>query len=208
MTCRYFMAALLALFSISAAADVILSGVFPGRAAIIAVDGADPRSVRIGQTHAGITVISVDKDRAVIDANGKRRTLLIGQYTAAQGPREIALLSSDTRGHFFAQGSVNGKSVRFVVDTGATLIVLPAADARRLAIDYRSGQASTTRTANGPATAWRVKLDSVKVGDIELKDIDAAIIESGLDIALLGMSFLNRVEMHRAGQTMTLLKRF
>lgn len=202
------MAAVLALVSASAAAEVVLVGVVPGKAAILAVDGAEPRTVRVGQKLGEVSVVSVGKDRAVIEAGGKRKTLLVGQYSAARGGRETALLSSDPRGHFFALGSVNGGPVRFVLDTGASYIVLPAAEARRLAIDYRKGQAGVTQTANGPATAWRIRLDSVRVGNIELANIDAAVVETGLDVSLLGMSFLNRVDMRREGQIMTLTRRF
>ncbi len=205
---RYSIAALLLFASASASADVVLVGVFPGKAAILAVDGAEARSIRVGHTIGAILVVAVDKDRAVIETGGKRKTLLIGQYSAPPSERASATLSSDSRGHFLIQGSVNGAPTRFVVDTGATLVVLPSSEARRLGVEYRRGHAGTTQTANGPATAWRIKLDSVKIGAIEIRNLDAAVVESGLDIALLGMSFLNRVEMHREGPTMTLLKRF
>ena len=64
------------------------------------------------------------------------------------------------------------------------------------------------QTANGPAPAYRVRLDRVKLGDIELNGVEGMVIEQGLGIALLGMSFLNRVEMRRDGQLMTLIRRF
>lgn len=204
----YFMAVVLTLASAQAAAEVVLVGIFPGKAAILALDGAEPRAVRVGQKLGGILVVSAERDRAVIDVEGKRKTLLIGQYTASPSARESALLSSDSRGHFLANGSVNGGPIRFVVDTGATLVVLPAAEARRLAIDYRKGRSGVTQTANGPVNAWRVKLDTVKVGEIEINDIEAAVIESGLEIALLGMSFLNRVDMRQEGGRLTLTRRF
>jgi aspartyl protease family protein len=98
--------------------------------------------------------------------------------------------------------------VRFLVDTGATSIVLPARDAERLGIDYRKGRRAITQTANGPVSVYRVNLTTVRLGDIELQAVDAVVIEQGLDIALLGMSFLNRVEMKRDGATMTLIRRF
>lgn len=202
------MAVVLALASLGARADVALVGVFPGKAAILAVDGAEPRAVRVGQKLGDVRVVSVEKDRAVVEAGGKRRTLLLGQHSSPRHASETAVLQADARGHFFAQGSVNGAPMRFVVDTGATYIVLPAAEARRLAIDYRKGQAGPTQTANGTARAWRIRLDSVKVGDIELAHIDAAVVESQLDVSLLGMSFLNRVDMRREGQTMILTRRF
>ena len=98
--------------------------------------------------------------------------------------------------------------MRFLVDTGATVIALPASEARRLGIDYRAGKRGMVQTANGPASVYSVKLDSVKVGAIELTLVDAMVIEQGLETPLLGMSFLNRVEMRRDGQTMTLIRRF
>ena len=95
-----------------------------------------------------------------------------------------------------------------LVDTGASMVALPASDALRLGINYKIGQRITVNTANGVAAAYRIKLDSVKVGDIELRQIDAVIHETGLPYALLGMSFLNRTDMRRDGEQMTLTRRF
>src|SRR5204863_6727546 len=99
-------------------------------------------------------------------------------------------------------------SVRFLVDTGATAVSLSASDATRLGIDYRKGQPSLMGTANGSAVAYQVKLDTVRVGNIILSNVDAAVLEGQMPFALLGMSFLNRMEMKRNGQTMVLTKRF
>jgi len=126
----------------------------------------------------------------------------------AASDRQSVTLAADPRGHFFMDGAVNGNPMRFLVDTGATVVALPAADARRLGLDYRKGQPGFTNTAGGVVQAYRIKLDRVRLGDIELNAVDAVVIERGLDIALLGMSFLNRVEMKREGQTMTLIRRF
>ncbi len=64
-------------------------------------------------------------------------------------------------------------------------------------------------TANGMATAYALKLDTVRVGDIVLNNVDAAVMEGNpMPFALLGMSFLNRMEMKREGQTMVLIRRF
>lgn len=193
------------------AADVQLIGTFGDQAAVLSVDGGEPKTLRPGQRFGGVSVISVGKDRATVEIDGKRRTLQRGQHYssgAAADGRQSVVLAADTRGHFLAEGSINGGSVRFILDTGATSIALPAADAARLGIDYRKGRPALIHTANGPAPAWRVKLDSVRVGGIELHNVDALVLEQGLDAALLGMSFLNRVEMHRDGETMTLRRRF
>jgi aspartyl protease family protein len=106
------------------------------------------------------------------------------------------------------QGQINGGSVRMLLDTGATMIALPASEAVRLGIDYRKGQVAYLNTANGTVPAYQVKLNTVKVGDIEINQVDAVVQEQGLPIILLGMSFLNRTEMRRDGQQMVLTKRF
>ena len=87
-------------------------------------------------------------------------------------------------------------------------IAIPASDADRLRIDYRKGRLSTTRTAGGPITVYLVTLDSVRVGGIELQNIEAIVIEHGLPVALLGNSFLSRVNMRREGEAMTLTRRY
>jgi aspartyl protease family protein len=96
--------------------------------------------------------------------------------------------------------------VRMLVDTGASLVSLPAQDAIRLGINYREGQVGYSNTANGVKQIYLVKLDTIKVGSIVLHQVDASVSEGGLPIILLGMSFLNRTEMQRNGDKMTLKK--
>ncbi len=195
------------------AADISVVGVFPGRGAVLVVDGSAPQSVRIGQKLAGVTLVSVDKAGAVIEDGGRRRTIGLGQHlTGAQsatGRAPQAVLAADGRGHFITESTVNGASMRLLVDTGATVVAIPGSEARRLGIDFVKGQRSFVQTANGPAPVYLIKLDSVKVGEIELLNVDAIVMDGGgLAQPLLGMSFLNRVEMRRDGQTMTLIRRF
>jgi len=203
--------ALLAAAAPALALDVQLVGTFGDQAAVLSIDGGEPRTVRTGQKFGAVTLISVEKERATVEVEGKRRTLQRGQtYSAKSAPddRQSAVLAADARGHFHANGAINGGAMRFVLDTGATSVALPAADAVRLGIDYRKGQPAMIHTANGPAPAWRVKFDTVRVGAIELQNVDGLVLEKGLDEALLGMSFLNRVEMFRSGDSMTLKRRF
>jgi aspartyl protease family protein len=182
------------------------------KAAVFAVDGGEPKAVKVGQKWRGITVLSVEREQATVEIDGKQRVLKIGQHyrsgSAASSDRQSVTLAADTRGHFVSEGSINGNPVRFLVDTGATAVALPAAEAQRLGIDYRKGQRGFTSTAGGMVPVYRVRFDSVKLGSIELSGVDGIVIEQGLDIALLGMSFLNRVEMKRDGQTMVLTRRF
>jgi aspartyl protease family protein len=167
--------------------------------------------VKVGQKWSGITVISVERSEATVEIDGKRRVLKMGQHyhaAAATADRQSVTLAADPRGHFITEGAINGNPVRFLVDTGASTVALPAADAVRLGIDYRKGRPALSSTAAGVVQIYVVTLDTVKLGPIELTRVEASVIEQGLEIALLGMSFLNRVEMKRDGDLMTLTRRF
>lgn len=192
------------------ALDVSLVGTFGHKAAVLVVDGSPPHTVRVGQQALGVKVVSVTRDSAVIEIAGERRLLTRGQhYSAGAGEsRQSVTLSADARGHFMAEGAINGQPVRFVIDTGATMVALPASDAKRLGIDYRRGTLVMTRTAAGLVPVYRMRLDSVRLGDIEIAAVEGVVVEEGLDIALLGMSFLNRVEMRNDGQLMVLTRRY
>ena len=193
------------------AADVALVGLI-GAKAIVVIDGGAPRTLAPGQKSAeGVTLLGTEKDAASFDIDGKKKTLRMGQaYSAAKrADRQTVTLSADARGHFVTLGSINGGSVRFLVDTGATFVTLPAAEAKRLGIDYLRGQRGQMQTPNGVVAVYRVMLDTVRVGDIELNNVDAVVSGSDtMGVALLGMSFLNRMEMQRDGQSMSLTKRY
>jgi aspartyl protease family protein len=209
--CSAAAALVLALAAADARAlEVSLVGTFGDKAAILVVDGGAPRTVRVGQSASGVTVVSVGRDQAVVEFEGVRRTLARGQHATSGAPdgRQSVTLAADTRGHFVAEGAVNGRPIRFVVDTGATLVALPASDATRLGIDYRKGERALTKTAAGIVPVYKVRLDTVRLGAIEINGVDGVVIEQGLDIALLGMSFLSRVDMRHEGQAMTLTRRY
>lgn len=195
----------------AAAADVSLLGTFDTKAAVLSIDAGAPKTVRVGQSFGGVRLIAVERDRATIEVEGKRRVLLRGQTWssgATGSERQSATLAAGAGGHFSVEGAINGGAVRFVVDTGATVIALPASDASRLGLDYRGGPVGTAQTAAGPTPAYRVRFDTVRVGGIELNNVEGVVIEKGLNVALLGMSFLNRVEMRREGDRMTLIRRY
>jgi aspartyl protease family protein len=192
------------------AADVALIGTFESKAAILSIDAGAPKTVRVGQAFGGVTVVSVEKDRATVEVDGKRRTLVRGQtYSSGgtSGPQSVTL-AAGAGGHVLAEGMVNGGAVRFVVDTGASLVALPGSEASRLGIDYRKGEPGTIQTAAGPTPAYRVKLNTVRIGGIELKNVDGVVIENGLPVALLGMSFLNHVELKQESGRMTMIRRY
>ena len=193
------------------ATDLNVVGLFPNKA-VVQINGGAPRTLTAGQKQDGVLLLSSDRESAVFEIDGKRRTLKLGQQQVSRAgtldTASTAVISADSRGHFFANGQINGGSVRMVVDTGATVVAIPINDAIRLGIDYKKGEETSMSTANGLASAWKVKLDTVRVGNITMNGIDAVVMEGGTMPVLLGMSFLNRTEMRREGQMMTLTKRF
>lgn len=198
------------------AAEVNLNGVV-GNKALLIIDSGKPRWLAAGETSPeGIKLISVGGDSAVVEVAGKRQALKLGQSerlaggssSAAAGNRSV-VLTADSRGHFVATAMINGITVRVLVDTGASLISMGSSEARRLGINYAAGERSASSTANGIVPVYRVKLDEVRLGDITINNVDGMVhVGDNLPIVLLGMSFLNRMEMKRDGEKMTLTKRF
>jgi aspartyl protease family protein len=125
----------------------------------------------------------------------------IASETAPAAPMESgeASIAKSTDGHFWANAEVDGHPVRFLIDTGATAVALTADDARTLGIDPSSLQYQyTVMTANGPAKAAQVKLGVVSVGRAQVSDVDAFVIDKGLETSLLGMSYLGRLTRFEA----------
>lgn len=194
----------------SQAADIGVVGLFPGKAVLV-IDGSSPKTYAVGSNVADdVRLVEANNSTATLEVKGKRQIIGIGEYVSrsAPGASSSVTLKVNPQGHFVAQTQVNGGMMTMLVDTGATMIALPAADAARLGVDYKKGQMTMVNTANGAAPAYRVKLNTVKIGDIEMNQVDALVQEKGLPFALLGMSFLNRTEMRREGEMMVLTKRF
>ena len=202
----------LALAGQAGATDVALVGLYSGKALVV-IDGGKPHSLAVGvKAPEGVTLLSIGDGGADFEIDGHRRHLTVGQQAVSAGSDSssagTATLNADANGHFMTIGTINGAPTRFLVDTGATLVALSAVDAARANVDYRAGQPGWMMTANGAVRVWRVVLNSVRVGDAVVNQVDASVQETNLPFALLGMSFLNRMEMKRDGPTMTLKKRY
>lgn len=194
------------------AADLSLAGLFGGKAVLV-VDGGAPRTLAVGaRSPEGIKLLSVERDSAWVEVEGRRVQLRIGENVASSRSSDVGAvaihLNADSQGHFLSDGAINGTPVRFLLDTGATVIALGRSDALRASIRTASAPVMMVQTANGVVRAWRVKLASVKLGGVTLTNVDAAVMEADMPHVLLGMSFLNRMDMQRSGQIMTLKQRF
>ena len=194
---------------VSAVDQVVVLGLFKD-AAVVVIDGRQ-RMLRKGQTSPeGVTLVAADSDRAVVTVEGVRRELALGSridtaYDPPAAPRSVRVLP-DGDNMYAVTGSVNGFSVRFVLDTGASAVALNGEEARRIGIDYaREGVAGYADTPAGPVPTHQVRLDRVRVGEIELRDVAALVIEGPYPReALLGMSFLGRLELRQDGRVMEL----
>lgn len=192
---------------------VNLSGMLGGKALLI-VDGSEPKVVAPGESFRGVRVLSTQGQHAVIDIAGQRQTLRIGEAPISVGKPAAAssgariVLSADSGGHFVAQGLVNARPVQFMVDTGATTVGMSVSDADRIGLKYRHGQAVQVATANGIVPGWKIQLASVRMSDVEVRDVDAVVTPIAMPFVLLGNSFLARFQMTRNNERMVLEKRY
>ena len=167
----------------------------------------------VGQrTPEGVTLISANSNQAILDIGGQRGVFELnnrvgGVYSA---PAEMPIVSIwPTNGMYLASGSVNGFTVDFMVDTGASVIAVNGETAKRLGLNYLDANQIGVRTASGVELAYSIQLDSVQLGDISLENVAAVVIDGPEpQRALLGMSFLNAFDMERNGERLDLRRKF
>lgn len=202
------------LISHSAVADtkVNVVGLFTNKA-IIMVNGGKPKTLSVGQTFDGVKLIAADSKTATLQIAGKIKQLEMGQAASVGGNSENAVSSvtlyANTQGHFVSDCLINGASLKFLLDTGATTVALNSGDAKFANIDYKRGQTVQVGTANGVVTAYRVTIDHLKIGGITLNQVEASVLEGGSpSVVLLGMSALNRLDMKQQDIALTLTKKY
>ena len=210
LACR---AAALTLLPLSALAQSVSMSGSLGDKALLLIDGK-PRTVAIGSTVQGIKLLSVTGSDAVVEIAGKRVALALGGAQAnlggggSEGTGSVIVLTAGSGGHFTSGGSINGKAVNFLVDTGATNVALSESVADRIGLDYRKGQRGMASTANGPVPIHLVSLSAVRIGDVQVYNVDAVVISAAMEQVLLGNSFLTRFQMKRENDKLTLERRF
>ncbi len=192
------------------AQSVALTGVL-GQRALLVVDGAGPRSVAIGESWRGVKLLALQGEQAELDIGGRRTSVRLGGSPVAMGvpsANRRIVLQADGRGHFMGQGRINGQLVQFMVDTGASTVALDTAEAERLKLDFRKGRQANMGTANGAIQVWVVRLASLRIGETELTDIEAAVVPQPMPYVLLGNNVLARFQMSRGPQQMVLEQRY
>jgi aspartyl protease family protein len=192
--------------------QITVEALFSGQA-MVRVDGKR-RLLKLSKpSPEGLVLISADSREAVIEVDGERRSYRLGSHVSTRysTPEQVsAKIWRDEHGAYTTVGSINGRTVNFLVDTGASAVALHRADARRLGLDYKiEGNPMYVSTANGTAPAYELELDRVQVGDIVLHNVRGYVIESaGTGRILLGMSFLNRVRIEDQGSVLLLHRKF
>ena len=190
--------------------QVRVVGLFGG-AAIVEINGSQGL-LKVGKTRDGVKLLSATASEAVVSIDGKQHTLSLsrahsGAYREPQA--HIASIAADDRGQYQVLGSINGQSVNFLVDTGATSVAMNSVDARRLGIDFTRGQLGQASTAGGIVKSYYIVLDTVKVGEIELRNVGAAVIEGAFpQKVLLGMTYLSKVKMAEHNGLLTLSREY
>lgn len=194
------------------AQSVNLAGV-SGDKALLVIDGAPPKFVATGQSHAGVKVLYVAGGEAKVEVKGQALLLKLGETPAnvttapsaqAASNGSKVVLTADSRGHFMSLGSINGQTVNFMVDTGATVVALGQAEALRIGLKTRQGNRVQMSTANGVIEVYEYRLDKVRLGDTEVRDVTAVVVPQPMPYVLLGNSFLMRFQMLRVNDQLTL----
>ncbi len=212
-SCAVFTLALAGGVSLAQAQAVNLSGML-GNKALLVVDGSAPKLVAPGESFRGVRVVSTQGQSAVLDIAGHRQTVRIGDAPVsvgqpmAPGNGARIVLSADSDGHFIGQGLLNSRPVQFLVDTGATTIGISVSDAERIGLQYKQGQPVQVSTANGTVPGWKIRLASVSMNDVEIREVDAVVTPIAMPFVLLGNSFLTRFQMTRNNTQMVLEKRY
>ncbi len=192
--------------------SIRVMALFPNKA-MVEIDGKS-RLLKVGKrSPEGALLVSADSSEAVIEIDGEQKNYQVGakfggSFTTGK-KREVRILR-DNSGSYTTVGTINGRYVDMLLDTGATSIAMSSVEAKRLGIQYwLSGEKIMVNTASGMARAYAITLDRVQVGSIGINNVSATVVEgSNPQDVLLGMSFLNRVDMTNSGNVMVLRSKF
>lgn len=206
-------AALLALtamlLSMAAAAQSVQLAGQMGAKALLVIDG-QTAALAVGESRSGVTLRSLEPGQARVEWGGRISLLTVGGAPvrvgggAPEASGRSIVLPVGPGGHFLAQGQINGRAVRFMVDTGATTIAMGQAEAQRLGLDLGSAQRVLMQTAGGAVPGHALTLSAVTVGEVTLANVQAVVMPAPMPFVLLGNSFLSRFQMRRDNDVMRL----
>jgi aspartyl protease family protein len=196
----------------AAETQINIVGLFTNKAVLI-INAGKPKILTVGQSVDGVKLLAADSKLATLQVEGKTRQLGLGQAATLASSATSAAISvtlyADAQGHFYSDCVINGASLRFLVDTGATTVALNSGDAKFASIDYKRGKLVQVGTANGVVAAYSTTIASLKIGSVTLNQVEVTVVEGGSpSIVLLGMSALNRLDMKQHDIALTLTKKY
>ncbi|MCB1743853.1 MAG: TIGR02281 family clan AA aspartic protease [Gammaproteobacteria bacterium] len=149
----------------------------------------------------GIIVILALGFNGLLEQQHNPNQDVVGRVTG-EGVREV-VLEQNRGGHYVATGTINGRSVDFLLDTGATQVAVPGDLAERMGLER--GPRLSVQTANGVASAYRTRLESLTLGPLTFEQVPA-VITPGMrgNEVLLGMNLLRSLELLQRGRELTL----
>jgi aspartyl protease family protein len=193
--------------------DINVVGLFNNKAIVI-INKGKPLTLTAGQPAVqGVRLLQADSQKAVLEVEGKRKELGMGQAATVTGNAASAIpsvtLYADARGHHFSEGQINGATFRILIDTGASAISMNSTDAKKAGIDYKKGETVQLNTANGIANGYLVTINTLRLQGLVLNQVEGVVMEgTSPQVVLLGMTALNRLEMKREGIALTLTKKY
>jgi aspartyl protease family protein len=183
-----------------------------GDKALLVIDGT-PRALAVGATYQGVKLLSLADGEARVEVDGKPALLRLGAPVSVRGTGPeagagtVIVMTAGSGGHFVSSGTINGRAVQFLVDTGATTVSMGQADAARIGVNLDNARQGLVQTANGVVAVRHVTLHSVRIGDVEVYNVAATVVPAPMSHVLLGNSFLTRFQMKRVNDMLTLEKR-
>jgi aspartyl protease family protein len=210
---RMYLTLLLCCITVTANAieKLEVQGLFSNKAVLL-IDGKR-HILAVGETSPeGVKVVSANSHGAILEVDGLQKQYSLSNTVSAafvERKAQKETIYKDSSGMYLTHGSINGQSVRFLVDTGASAISMNSEQAKQLGIRYRrTGTPTGVSTASGYAKAHRISLKSVSVGDIAQSNVEAVVIEGNHPgPILLGMTFLGRLNVEHSGNAMTLVQK-
>ena len=182
--------------------------------AMVEIDGKNRLLKKGKASPEGVLLISADAKEAVLEINGQRETYELGRHVSAsysKAKQQEVRIWRDSYGSYTTVGSINGRTVDMLVDTGASSVAMSGAEAKRLGIPYllkgKQGWSSTASSAR--VRSYSIMLDRVQVGDILLRNVRGSVIEGNSPReVLLGMTFLGRLQMENSGNVLLLKTKY
>lgn len=201
-----------AVWADSPSPQVRVLALFPGKA-MLWIDGKQRLLSNNQRSPEGVQLLDASAERAIVLMAGEKRTLRLGGVVSSRyrrpAYREVRVIRNG-RGSYAIKGRINGRSVNFLVDTGASNVALGEDEARQLGIPFELyGDPIRVYTASGVSEGYRITFDSVQVGEIKLRNVEGNVVMgNGPNKALLGMSFLNRLQFENQNNVMVLRQKF